>query len=90
MRGNRRSTTWQARDRRAHRVFAEPYSGDEWVATKKGISLSVAKQPALIEGLQAAEREARQAGLLTSTTPEAEAATEPDLSPKGAAWGDSL
>ncbi len=46
------------------RVYAEPYSGDEWIATKKGLSLSVAKLPALIKGLQAAEREARQAGLL--------------------------
>ena len=83
-------TAYQGHDLCDVRVFAEPYAGDEWISTKKGISLSVAKLPALIEGLQVAEREARQAGLLTSSTPGAETATEPDLSPKGAAWGDSL
>ncbi len=65
-------TEYQGHDLCDVRVFAEPYAGDTWVATKKGISLSVAKLPALIDGLQTAEREARDAGLLTETEPEAE------------------
>ena len=46
------------------RVYAESYAGDEWVATKKGISLSVKKLPGLIAALQRAEAEAKAAGLL--------------------------
>ena len=46
------------------RVFTDPYTGDERVATKKGISLAVGKLPALIAALRDAEREARAAGLL--------------------------
>ncbi len=46
------------------RVFAEPYAGDEWVATKKGISLGVAKLPDLIAALQRAEAVARANGLI--------------------------
>ena len=64
-------TAYQGYDLCDIRVFAEPYAGDMWVATKKGISLSVAKLPALIVGLREAEREAREAGLLTDTIPEA-------------------
>ena len=57
-------TAYQGHDLCDVRVFAEPYAGDEWVATKKGISLSVAKLPELIAALQRAEDEARAAGLL--------------------------
>ena len=42
-------TEYQGHDLCDVRVYAEPYSGDEWVATKKGVSLSVAKLSALIE-----------------------------------------
>ncbi len=65
-------TEYQGHDLCDVRVFAEPYAGDEWVATKKGVSLNVAKLPAFIEGLQAAEREAREDGLLADAKPEAE------------------
>ena len=57
-------TAYQGHDLCDIRVFAEPYAGDEWVATKKGISLSVAKLPELIAALQQAEVEARATGLL--------------------------
>ena len=46
------------------RVYCERYSGDEWIATKKVLSLSVAKLPELIAALQQAEAEAGAAGLL--------------------------
>ena len=48
------------------RVFAEPYAddGNGKQATKRGVSLSVGKLPALIDALQAAERRARDEGLL--------------------------
>ena len=45
------------------RVYAEPYTGNKWVATKKGVCLSVAKMPDLIAALQQAEAEAKAAGL---------------------------
>ncbi len=68
------------------RVYAEPYAGDEWIATKKGLSLSVAKLPALIGGLQAAEREARDAGLLKEDEVATVEATE--AAPDSAGEGD--
>jgi hypothetical protein len=41
------------------------FAGDDFdIATKKGISLRVALLPRLIEGLQAAETEARKRGLI--------------------------
>ncbi len=48
------------------RTFAEPYAdeGQGRVATKKGVTLSLAKLPELIEALQKAEVEARALGLL--------------------------
>ncbi len=57
-------TKYEGHDLCDVRVFVEPYSGDERVATKKGLSMSVAKLPDLIKGLQKAEAEARAAGLL--------------------------
>ena len=42
------------------RVYAEPYSGDQYVATKKGVCASVKLLPALIDALQEAETEARR------------------------------
>ena len=68
------------------RVYAEPYAGDEWIATKKGLSLSVAELPALIGGLQAAEREARDAGLLKEDEVATVEATE--AAPDSAGEGD--
>ena len=48
------------------RTFTEPYAdeGQGRVATKKGVTLSLAKLPELIAALQQAESEARAAGLL--------------------------
>ena len=57
-------TEYQGHDLCDVRVYAEPYSGDEWVATKKGVCVSMAKLTDLITALQKAEREARSAGLL--------------------------
>ncbi len=59
-------TEYQGHDLVDVRVFTEPYAnhGQGKVATKKGIALSLAKLPALIAGLQAAERRAREDGLL--------------------------
>ena len=57
-------TAYHDRDLVDVRVYCEPYAGDVWVATKRGISLSVTKLPALIKALQAAEREAQETGLL--------------------------
>lgn len=55
---------YEGRDLCDVRVFAEPYAGDEWIATKKGISMVVAKLPALIAALQRAEAVARANGLI--------------------------
>ncbi len=59
-------------------AFARVYfdDGAEYRPGRNGINIRVELLPELIEGLQAAEREARQAGLLASATPEAETATE--------------
>ena len=48
------------------RTFIEPYAdeGQGRVPTKKGITVSLPKLPELIEALQAAEEQARAAGLL--------------------------
>ncbi len=53
------------------RVYCEPYAnrGEEKVATKKGIALSLEKLPALIDALRAAERRAREEGLLGENPP---------------------
>jgi hypothetical protein len=50
------------------RTYVEPYAdhGQGRVPTKKGVTLGVAKLPALIEVLREAERGARAAGLLKS------------------------
>ena len=45
------------------RVCSEPYSGDQFAATKKGVCASVKLLPALIAALQEAETEARRRGL---------------------------
>ena len=71
------------------RVFTEPYSGTEWLATRKGVCLSVAKLPDLIAALQQAEAEARAAGLLEDPETPATAPTEaPEAPPVVAAEGD--
>ena len=44
------------------RVFAD--NGSEQTATRKGISLAIAKLPALIDALRKAETEARRRGLI--------------------------
>ncbi len=44
------------------RVFAD--DGSKQTATKKGISLAIAKLPALIDALRKAETEARRRGLI--------------------------
>ena len=48
------------------RTYIEPYAdeGQGRVPTRKGVTVPLAKLPALIEGLQAAERRARDKGLL--------------------------
>ena len=55
-------------------VFARVFydDGAEYRPGRNGINIRVELLPALIEGLQAAEREAREAGLLANTTPGAE------------------
>ena len=55
------------------RVYAEPYSGDQYVATKKGVCASVKLLPALIAALQEAEAEARRRGLIDEDEAEKEA-----------------
>ena len=52
------------------RTYTEPYSdhGQGRVPTKKGVTLGVAKLPALIEALREAEERARAAGLLKGET----------------------
>ena len=45
------------------RVFAD--NGSEHTATKKGVSLAIAKLPILIEALRNAEAEARSLGQIT-------------------------
>ncbi len=57
-------TKYEGHDLCDIRVFSETYTSDERVATKKGVCVSVAKLPDLIEALQKAEAEARAAGLL--------------------------
>ena len=57
-------TEYEGHDLCDVRIFAEPYAGDEWVATKKGVCLGVAKLPGLIAALQRAEAEARANGLI--------------------------
>ena len=47
-------TEYKGHDLCDMRVYCEPYAGDERVATKKGISLSLAKLPELIAALQEA------------------------------------
>ncbi len=82
-------TAYQGHDLCDIRVFAEPYAGNEWVATKKGISLSVAKLPDLIAALQQAEGEARAAGLLKSPEAAETAPTEAtEAAPDSAGEGD--
>ena len=46
------------------RVWAEPYAGDEYIATKKGVCAKVDMLPELIAALQKTEAEARRQGLL--------------------------
>ena len=46
------------------RVWADPYAGDERVATRKGISMNVKLLPDLIAALQDTKAAAREAGLL--------------------------
>ena len=58
------------------RVFADPYAREERVATKKGVSLAIAKLPELVAALQEAEREARAAGLLEDESEPASADQE--------------
>ena len=55
-------------------AFARVYydDGAEGRPGRNGINVRVELLPELIEGLQTAEREARQAGLLTDAIPEAE------------------
>ena len=67
-------TEYQGYDLVDVRVYCEPYAGNEWVATKKGISLIVPRLQDLIDGLQTAQRAARKAGLLTEAEPEADTA----------------
>ena len=82
-------TAYQGHDLCDIRVFAEPYAGDEWVATKKGISLSVAKLPELIAALQQAEAEAQAAGLLKSLEADSVAPTAvTEAAPDGAGEAD--
>ena len=47
------------------RIWAIPYTGDEPVPTRKGISVSIKLLPDLIVALQEAEDAAREAGLLS-------------------------
>ena len=79
-------TEYQGYDLVDVRVFCEPYAGDEWVATKKGISLIVPRLPDLIDGLQTAQRVAQKAGLLkgTAPVPAPVSAADNDLTPLGA------
>ncbi len=72
------------------RVFAEPYSGDEWIATKKGLSLSVELLPELIAALQQAEAEARAASLLKNPDADSAAPTEATETAPAAADGGDL
>ena len=46
------------------RVWSEPYSGDEYVATKKGVCAKVKLLQALIAALREAEAETRRRGLI--------------------------
>ncbi len=69
-------TKYEGHDLCDVRVFSETYTSDERVATPKGISLSVAKLPVLIEALQKAEAEARAAGLLKRFEADLAAPTE--------------
>ncbi len=57
------------------RVFAD--NGSEQTATKKGVSLAIAKLPALIHTLRNAEAEARRRGLIAPH--EAGGTTDGDL-----------
>ena len=81
-------TLYQGHDLCDVRVFAEPYAGDEWVATKKGISLSVAKLPELIAALQQAVAEARSAGLLKEDEASSTAPAEGTEATRDAAAGE--
>ena len=49
------------------RVYATAGADGSRVPTRKGLTLNVRLLPVLIEGLQAAETEARAAGLLKAT-----------------------
>ena len=55
---------WEGHDLVNIRVWMTPYEGGERRPTKKGIACKVALLPEIIAALQAAESEARKAGLL--------------------------
>ncbi len=71
------------------RVYADPYTGGDWLATRKGVCVSVKKLPDLIAALQQAEAEARAAGLLKRSEADLAAPTEAtEASRDDAAAGD--